>query len=130
MADRRAPLEAHLELDPDPKKLRESLERATDALPPLEPDTARKVRHLIAEIIARSFGSETATPICLDIAVLSTAVRVEAYGAQVSPERWKRGGEDDPPFPAWAIDDLADSWDVDRRTEGPAVWFCVERRGE
>ena len=127
--DRRGAVGARLALDPDPKRLRHSLERVTDALPTLEPETARKVRHLVVEIIARSFDRERPTGglICLDVSVLPTTVRVEARGKAVSPERWERGGGAVWRFPAWAVGDLAARWARDRRTAEPTIWFLVER---
>ena len=124
--DRRAPLEARLELDSDPRRLRESLGRVSTALPALEAETAQRVRDLVVEIIARSLRGRVDELICLEISVLPTTVRVEATGAPVSPEKWRQRRRSSR-FRAWDIDDLADRWDVDRRGDGHAVWFLIER---
>jgi len=130
--DRRGAMEAHLELDPDPRRLRQSLQRVTDALAQLEPETARKVRHLVVEIIARSFDRHrpAEAQICLDICVLPTAVRVEASGGAISTESWERGGGRESGFPTWAVDDLVERGALDRRTEEPSLWFLVEREAD
>jgi hypothetical protein len=119
-----------LRLDPDARRLRESLRRLRDVLASLDLASAGRVRMLAAHVIARSSDTrrERRGPIFFAIYVLSEAVRVEVSGPGLPmPTQRDSVVSIDWLCPEWTLEGgLADRWGVDRDGRGPAVWFEVD----
>lgn len=133
IAERREPPSARLELDSDPRMLRQSLAVLDGALRGLEDEAARRVRLLVTELVARSAEARHLPrgSIELEIDICPSRVRLEVSGAGLLAPSQK-GGNDrraEALFPYWALDGLADRWALDRRAPGPALWLEV-RRGQ
>jgi hypothetical protein len=86
---------------------------------------------LLTEVIGRSSDPRRQPRglIRIDITVLATAVRIEVAGpALLTPSEL---GQPDPArhlaLPGWVLDDVADRWGLDRRSEDPAMWFLIDR---
>jgi hypothetical protein len=123
---------APVEVDPDPRKLRQSLRQLSDMWRWLEPDTARRVRLLLTEIVGRSSDPRRRPhgSIRLVLSVRPDIVRIEASGAGLlTPSQLERPNrESERLFPQWVIEDLADRWAIDSPSRDPAVWFEIDRR--
>jgi hypothetical protein len=118
-----------IEVDTDPRILRESLERLSDLWRLLEPTTAQRVRFLVTEIVSRSSDPRrhAAGAIRVFLEADPELVRIEVTGlGLLSPhERGWSTGEREFPFPVWAIEDLADRWGSS--PYHPAAWFEIDR---
>lgn len=129
--ERREAPTTKLEIDPDPRKMRQSIALLEDALRELEGEPARRVRLLVSEIVARSASARHRPPgsICLEINISASRVRIEVSGrALLTPtDNGERDRKSEALFPYWALDGLADRWSLDRRARGPAMWFEVRR---
>ena len=130
-AERRAQPVAHYEIDSDPRRLRSTLADVGQSLAVLEPRARRKVRHLSAELIARSVDEkrDPRRPLALKVYVFPSTVRLELSGLD---EPWRV--VDDRPVGAteggWNlyVEGLADRWGVNRRSRSAAdAWFEVDR---
>ena len=123
---------APVEVDPDPRKLRQSLRELSDMWRWLEPDTARRVRLLLIEIVGRSSDPRRHPhgSIRLVLNVRPEVVRIEASGpGLLTPSQLERPNrESERLFPQWVIEDLADRWAIDSPSSDPAVWFEIDRR--
>jgi hypothetical protein len=124
---------AQFEVDPDPRRLRESLRKLADMWRWLEPETARRVRLLLVEIIGRSADPRRRAhgSIRLTLRVQPDVVRIEASGpGLLTPSQYERPNrESERLFPQWVIEDLADRWAIDSPASDPAVWFEIDRGG-
>ena len=131
VADRREAPAVTLEIDPDPRKLRQSIALLEGTLRELEAEPARRVRLLVSEIVARSAGGRNRArgSICLEISVGASRVRLEVWGpALLTPsETDESDRKTEPLFPYWALEGLADRWGLDRRSRTPAMWFEICR---
>jgi hypothetical protein len=122
---------ARVEINSDPRRLRESLRQLSDMWRWLEPATARRVRLLLIELVGRSSDPRHRPhgSIRLALKVLPDFVRIEASGPGLltpsEPERPHRQSEQ--LFPPWVIEDLADRWAVEATSPDPAVWFEIDR---
>jgi hypothetical protein len=123
---------ARFEIDPDPRRLRESLRRLSDMWRWLEPETARRVRLLLIEIVGRSADPrrQPQGSIRLSLTLRPELVRIEAAGpGLLTPSQFERPNrESERLFPQWVIEDLADRWAIDSPSRDPAVWFEIDRR--
>jgi hypothetical protein len=121
-----------IEIDPDPRKLRESLRQLSGLWRSLEPDTARRLRLLLIEIVGRSSDPRRHPhgSIRLSVEVLPEVVRIDASGSGLlAPSQLERPSrESERLFPQWVIEDLADRWAIDSPSRNPAVWFEIDRR--
>ncbi len=124
------PTARFLTLDPDARRLRESLGRLRDMLVSLDLASAPRVRMLATQVIARSSDTrrERRGPIFFAISVLPQAVRIEVSGPGLPmATQGDSAVSIDWLFPEWTLEGLADRWSVDRDRHGPAVWFEVDR---
>jgi hypothetical protein len=124
------PTAGFLTLDPDARRLRESLGRLREMLASLDLASVRRVQMLATQVIARSSDTrrERRGPIFVAIYVLPQAVRIEVSGPGLPvPARGDSVVSIDWLFPEWTLEVLADRWGVDRDRRGPAVWFEVDR---
>jgi hypothetical protein len=118
-------------LDPDVRRLRESLGRLRDMLVSLDPASAGRARMLASHVIARSSDTrrERRGPIFLAVHVLPRTVRIEVWGPGLRmPTQGDSVVSIDWLCPEWTLEGgLADRWGVDRDRRDPAVWFEVDR---
>jgi hypothetical protein len=117
-----------IEVDADPRILRESLERLSELWRLLEPTTAQRVRFLVTEIVSRSSDPRrhAAGPIRLFLEANPEVVRIEVSGlGLLNPHEGWSTGERVCPFPVWTIEDLADRWGSS--PDHPAAWFEIDR---
>jgi hypothetical protein len=123
---------ARFEIDPNPRRLRESLRQLSDMWRWLEPETARRVRLLLIEIVGRSADPRRHPQgsISLSLTLRPDFVRIEASGpGLLTPSQFERPNrESERLFPQWVIEDLADRWAIDSPARDPAVWFEIDRR--
>jgi hypothetical protein len=129
--ERRAPVLAQFEVDPAPRKLRDSLKSADEALASVEADTRHRVARLLAEVVGRSSDPRRNPHGLLRIAFTLTeeTVRVDVSGpALLTPSDGGDPKRDRPGvLPAWVLYELADRWALDRRRREPAMWFLITR---
>ena len=122
---------ARVEINADPRRLRESLRQLSDMWRWLEPPTARRVRLLLIELVGRSSDPRHHPhgSIRLALKVLPDFVRIEASGpgllTPTEPERPNR--ESERLFPPWVIEDLADRWASEGTSRDPEAWFEIDR---
>jgi hypothetical protein len=123
---------ARFEIDPNPRRLRESLRQLRDMWRWLEPESARRVRLLLIEIVGRSADPrrQPQGAISLSLTLRPDVVRIEASGpGLLTPSQFERPNrESERLFPQWVIEDLADRWAIDSPADDPAVWFEIDRR--
>jgi hypothetical protein len=128
----RAAHPARFEIDPNPRTLRESLRRLSDMWRWLEPETSRRVRLLLIEIVGRSADPrrQPQGSIRLSLTLRPDVVRIDAVGpGLLTPSQFERPNrESERLFPQWVIEDLADRWAIDSPSRDPAVWFEIDRR--
>jgi hypothetical protein len=134
--ERRAPTLAQFEVNPSPRKLRDSLKRADEALASVEDRTRRRVARLLAEVIGRSSDPRRTPHGLIQIAftLTPTTVRIDVSGpALLLPSEVDDSQQDRTAvFPAWILQAFADRWALDRRRRDAAMWFLLarSRRGE
>jgi hypothetical protein len=115
-----------IEVDADARHLRESLRRLSGLWRLLEPGTAQRARHLLTQVVSRASDPRRAArgPIRVRLRILATAARIEVTGPGLHAPH-EGSATDDPPFPIWIVEDLAERWGI-----GPGedtLWFEIDR---
>jgi hypothetical protein len=115
-----------IEVDSDARKLRHSLRQMRGLWKELEPGTARRVRTLLTQAVSRATDPqrEANGPIRVRLQLRETAVRMEVTGPGLHAQP-DGSTVDDPSFPSWIIEDLAERWG--RGPGSETLWFEIDR---
>jgi hypothetical protein len=115
-----------IEVDADARRLRHSLRQLKGLWRQLEPGTAGRVRNLLTQAVSRATDprSEAGEPIRVRVQMRETLVRIEITGPGLRPAH-EGSAVDDPSFPSWIIEDLAERWG--RGPGSETIWFEIDR---